>query len=96
MCGAETEPRLRLGRPEGRQGVVDSKGIAALPDLLALPALEGRIATADAIHCLKATAQAIPEGGGDHGLARKGQPAGAVRGRSSAARLSLMRWLSLA
>jgi hypothetical protein len=28
------------------------------------------------MHCLKATAQAIPEGGGDHGLARKGnQPA---------------------
>lgn len=62
--------------PGQREVDGDSKGIAGLPDLLALPALEGRTATADAMRCLKATAQAIPEGGGDHGLARKGaQPA---------------------
>ena len=54
----------------------DSNEIAALPELLALLALEGRIVTADAMHCQKATAQAILDRGGDYVLALKGnQPA---------------------
>ena len=44
---------------------------AALPELLALLTLEGRIVTADAMHCQKATAQAILDQGGDYCLALK-------------------------
>ena len=67
------EQRLVLG-----QRKVDgaSNEIEALPELLALLALEGRIVTADAMHCQKATAQTILERGGDYCLALKGnQPA---------------------
>ena len=54
----------------------DSNEIKALPELLALLALDGRIVTADAMHCQKATAQMILERGGDYVLALKGnQPA---------------------
>ncbi len=43
---------------------------------LALLALEGRIVTADAMHCQKATARTILDRGGDYVLALKGnQPA---------------------
>jgi predicted transposase YbfD/YdcC len=67
------EQRLVLGQ---RRVDGDSNEIAALPELLALLALEGRIVTADAMHCQKATAQAILDRGGDYCLALKGnQPA---------------------
>lgn len=67
------EQRLVLG-----QHKVDGDGneIAALSELLALLALEGRIVTADAMHCQRATAQAILDRGGDYVLALKSnQPA---------------------
>jgi predicted transposase YbfD/YdcC len=67
------EQRLVLGqrRVEG-----DSNEITAVPELLALLALDGRIVTADAMHCQKATAQIILERGGDYVLALKAnQPA---------------------
>jgi len=67
------EQRLVLG-----QRKVDgaSNEIQALPELLALLALDGRIVTADAMHCQKATAEAIVARGGDYVLALKGnQPA---------------------
>jgi len=54
----------------------DSNEIEAMPELLALLALEGRIVTADAMHCQKATAQTILDRGGDYVLALKAnQPA---------------------
>jgi predicted transposase YbfD/YdcC len=49
----------------------DSNEITALPELLALLALDGRIVTADAMHCQKATAQIILDRGGDYVLALK-------------------------
>jgi len=67
------EQRLVLG-----QRPVDgaSNEIEALPELLALLALDGRIVTADAMHYQKATAQTILDRGGDYVLALKGnQPA---------------------
>ena len=62
------EQRLVLGqcRVDGH-----SNEITALPELLALLALEGRTVTADAMHCQKATAQAILDRGGDYVLAVK-------------------------
>ena len=67
------EQRLVLGQ----QKVGDaSNEIEALPELLALLALDGRIVTADARHCQKATARTILERGGAYVLALKGnQPA---------------------
>jgi len=61
----------------GQQKVGDgSNEIEAVPELLALLALEGRIVTADAMHCQRATAQTILDRGGDYCLALKGnQPA---------------------
>lgn len=67
------EQRLVLGQ---RKVDGDSNEIAALPELLALLALEGRIVTADAMHCQKATAQAILDRGGDYVLALKGNQPG--------------------
>jgi predicted transposase YbfD/YdcC len=63
------DTRLALG-----QGKVDGKSneISALPELLALLTLDGCIVTADAMHCQKATAEAIPARGGDYVLAVKG------------------------
>jgi predicted transposase YbfD/YdcC len=53
-----------------------SNEMAAVPELLGMLALEGRIVTADAMHCQKATAQAILDRGGDYVLALKAnQPA---------------------
>jgi DDE_Tnp_1-associated len=56
------EQRLVLGqcRVDGH-----SNEITALPELLALLALDGGTVTADAMHCQKATAQAILDRGGD-------------------------------
>jgi predicted transposase YbfD/YdcC len=67
------EQRVVLGqrRVEG-----DSNEIAALPELLALLALDGQIVTADAMHCQNATARTILARGGAYVLALKGnQPA---------------------
>ncbi len=67
------EQRLVLGQ---QKVAGDSNEIEALPELLALLALDGRIVTADAMHCQKATAQTILNRGGDYALALKGnQPA---------------------
>ena len=62
------ETRLVLGQLR-----VDDKSneIPALPELLALLALDGCIVTADAIHCQAKTAAAILERGGDYVLALK-------------------------
>lgn len=62
------ETRLVLGQLR-----VDDKAneILALPELLALLTLDGCIVTADAMHCQKATAQAILTRGGDYVLALK-------------------------
>ncbi|MGH6921899.1 MAG: ISAs1 family transposase, partial [Geminicoccaceae bacterium] len=62
------EARLVLGqrRVDGR-----SNEIPALPELLAMLALDGCIVTADAMHCQKDTAQAILDRGGDYVLALK-------------------------
>ena len=67
------EQRLVLGQ---RKVDGQSNEIEAVPELLALLALDGRIVTADAMHCQKATARIILERGGDYCLALKGnQPA---------------------
>ena len=52
---------------------VDGKSneVPAVPELLALLAVEGCIVTADAMHAQKATAQAILDRGGDYVLALK-------------------------
>ncbi len=66
------EQRLVLGQQKVAGA---SNEIEALPELLALLALEGRIVTADAMHCQKATAQTILDRGGDYVLALKGNQA---------------------
>jgi predicted transposase YbfD/YdcC len=66
------EQRLVLGQ----RNVGDANEIGALAELLALLDLDGRIVTADAMHCQKATAQAILDRGGHYCLALKAnQPA---------------------
>jgi predicted transposase YbfD/YdcC len=64
-----TEARLVLG-----QVAVDQKSneITALPELLALLDVKGRIITADAMHTQRATAEAVCARGGDYVLALKG------------------------
>jgi predicted transposase YbfD/YdcC len=67
------EARLVLGQLR-----VDDKSneIPAVPNLLAMLALDGCIVTADAMHCQSETARAIVERGGDYVLALKAnQPA---------------------
>jgi predicted transposase YbfD/YdcC len=67
------EQRLVLGQ---RKVEGASNETRALPELLALLTLDGRIVTADAMHCHKATAQAILDRGGEYCLALKAnQPA---------------------
>ena len=67
------EQRLVLGQ---QKVAGDSNEIEALPELLALLALDGQIVTADAMHCRKATARTILQRGGAYVLALKGnQPA---------------------
>ena len=61
--------RLALGQ---RKIGGKSNEISALPELLALLTLDGCIVTADAMHCQKATAEAIVSRGGDYVLAVKG------------------------
>jgi predicted transposase YbfD/YdcC len=63
-----TEQRLVLGQ---RKVDGHSNEIEALPELLGMLALGGRIVTADAIHCQKATAKVILDRGGDYVLALK-------------------------
>jgi DDE_Tnp_1-associated/Transposase DDE domain len=62
------EQRLVLGQ---RRVDGASNEIEALPELLALLALDGRIVTADAMHCQKTTAQTILDRGGDYVLRSK-------------------------
>ena len=63
------EARLVLG-----QVAVDQKSneITAIPELLALLDVKGRIITADAMHTQRATAEAVCARGGDYVLALKG------------------------
>ena len=64
-----SEARLVLGqvRVEGK-----SNEIAAVPALLGMLALKGRVVTADAMHTQRRTAQAVTAAGGDYVLALKG------------------------
>ena len=64
-----THSRLVLG-----QVAVEAKSneITALPALLEMLSLKGRIVTADAMHTQKATARAVTQAGGDYILALKG------------------------
>jgi predicted transposase YbfD/YdcC len=63
------DQRLVLG-----QMAVDGKSneITAVPQLLALLALQGTIVTADAMHCQRAVAEQVLAQGGDYVLALKG------------------------
>ena len=63
------EQRLVLG-----QVAVDAKSneIAALPRLLEMLTLRGKVATADALHCRRQVAQQVIEQGCDYALALKG------------------------
>ena len=63
------EQRLVLG-----QVAVDGKSneITAVPELLALPSLEGAIVTADALNCQRHIAETVLARGADHVLAPKG------------------------
>jgi predicted transposase YbfD/YdcC len=63
------EARLVLGQVEVDQ---KSNEITALPELLALLDVRGRIITADAMHTQRATAEAVCARGGDYVLALKG------------------------
>lgn len=66
------QARLVLG-----QVAVDQKSneITAIPELLALLDVRGRIITADAMHTQRATADAVCARGGDYVLAQKGNQA---------------------
>ena len=63
------EQRLVLG-----QVAVDDKSneITALPKLLEMLTLHGKVVTADAMHCQRQVAQQVIEQGGDYALALKG------------------------
>lgn len=63
------EQRLVLG-----QVAVDDKSneITAVPRLLAMLSLSGKVVTADAMHCPRQVAQQVVEQGGDYALALKG------------------------
>ena len=63
------EQRLVLG-----QVAVDDKSneITALPKLLEMLTLRGKVVTADAMHCQRQVAQQVIEQGGDYALALKG------------------------
>ncbi len=66
------EQRLVLG-----QLAVDDKSneITALPRLLEMLTLRGKVVTADAMHCQRQVAQQVIEQGGDYALALKGNQA---------------------
>ena len=63
------ERRLALG-----QVAVDDKSneIRAVPQLLEMLSLTGKVVTADAMHCQRQVARQVVEGGGDYALALKG------------------------
>ena len=63
------EQRLVLG-----QVAVDGKSneITAVPQLLEMLSLRGKVVTADAMHCQRQVAQQVVEQGGDYALALKG------------------------
>ena len=63
------EQRLAPG-----QVAVDAKSseITALPQLLAMLTLRGKVVTADAMHCQRPVAQQVTGQGGDYALALKG------------------------
>ena len=63
----EARPVLGQVRVEDR-----SNGIAAVPAVLGMPALKGRIVTADAMRTQRRMARAVTAAGGDHVLALKG------------------------
>ena len=69
MQAFATHSRLVLG-----QVAVDAKSneITALPALLEMLSLKGRMVTADAMHTQKTTARAVTQAGGDYILALKG------------------------
>ena len=77
-----TEQRLLLG-----QVAVDGKSneITAVPKLLELLSLKGRIVTADALNCQRVIAAQVVEQGGDYVLALKGNQ-GSLTGRRLCAR----------
>jgi predicted transposase YbfD/YdcC len=64
-----TEQSLLLGQVAVAEG---SNEITAVPRLLELLDLKGALVTLDALHCQRATAAAIIEGGGDYVLTVKG------------------------
>ena len=49
-----------------------SSEITALPQLLAMLTLRGKVVTADAMHCQRPVAQQVTGQGGDYALALKG------------------------
>ena len=55
-----------------------SNEITALPKLLEMLTLRGKVVTADAMHCQRQVAQQVIEQGGDYALALKGNQ-GALR-----------------
>ena len=73
---SEARPLSGQVRVEGR-----SNGIAAVPTLLEMPALKGRVVTADAMHTRRRTVQAITAGRPRAGA--EGQSGRTVRGREA-------------
>lgn len=73
------EERLTLGCVGAGKG---GDEIIALRRLIGLLDIDGRIVTADALHCQRETAQAILEGGGDYCLPLKSLPRTPMRGQS--------------
>jgi predicted transposase YbfD/YdcC len=69
VCAWAVEPRLVLGQLAVED---ESNEITAVPQLLALLSLQGRIVTADALHCQRAIADQVVQQGGDYVLALKG------------------------
>ena len=61
---------------EGNEGIlaVDAKSneITALPWLLEMLTLRGKVVTADALHCQRQVAQQVIEQGGDYAMALRG------------------------
>lgn len=69
VCAWAVGPRLVLGQLAVED---ESNEITAVPQLLALLSLQGRIVTADALHCQRAIADQVVQQGGDYVLALKG------------------------
>ena len=75
-----SEARLVLGQVRVED---KSNEIAAVPALLEMLALRGRVVTADAMHTQRRTAQAVTAAGGRLRAGAEGQPGGAVRRREA-------------